>query len=94
MEEFLECGDAKKQIVCLGAGFDTTYYRLKVGYCVVVLLCCFLGIDCKDVDMVMMQSAGKAPLHHFEVDFPFTVQRKSRMIRHSPVLCKLLGLGR
>ncbi|WVZ04389.1 hypothetical protein V8G54_025195 [Vigna mungo] len=72
-------GDApiKKQILSLGAGFDTTYFQLQVP-----------GFPC---DLYWHADEGKAPDLYVEVDFKEVTSKKAALIETNSQLRNKLG---
>lgn len=74
MKQFLSAGDQNKQIVSLGAGFDTTYWKLKVWV-----------HECENI-FKYWQKSGVQIQGYYEVDFPEVVNNKISIITKNKTL--------
>ncbi|XP_022444196.1 leucine carboxyl methyltransferase 1 isoform X1 [Monodon monoceros] len=73
IKAFLRKTECNCQILNLGAGMDTTFWRLKV---------------CTDFSWFFYQDEDLLPSKYFEIDFPMIVTRKLHSIKLKPLLSK------
>jgi len=90
IQSFLEAGSPSrpKQIVCLGAGLDTTFFRLKVG---ALWFACAGDARADCWGGTLQQAAGRAPSLYVELDLPDNVRAKVMSVARSSATKPLLG---
>lgn len=84
MDRFLERGG--RQIVSLGAGSDTRFWRLMVGHTIIA------NDEIRTLNSRLQSRSPKPNLRHYvEIDFPHLTAVKAQRIARSPKLVSLLS---